>query len=81
MKNKTTLIWVGTIAIGSLLGYAIYKMTYKKPVVKDDASTDEVLDTTPTPEPAKSNPFTAMLNNPFPDTIQFKPNAMGQYFK
>ena len=78
MKNKTTLIWVGTIAIGSLLGYAIYKITYKKPVVNSDVLEEEQ---TPTEEPTKSNPFTAMLNNPFPDSIQFKPTVMAQYFK
>lgn len=72
MKNQTTYIWIGTITLGGVLGYFIYKTLNKNSNVAKNESVDEVLDTTPTPALAKTNPFTAMLNKTFP-AITFKP--------
>lgn len=67
MKNQTTYIWIGTIALGGIVGYFIYKSVNKAPEVREYNSEDEQ-----TPTPAKTNPFTAMLNKTFP-AINFKP--------
>jgi hypothetical protein len=69
-KNQIALIWLGTITLGVLGGYAFYKATNKKPIVVEDAI-DEELGTTPTPAP-KPNPFTALLDKKFAP-IDFKP--------
>ena len=66
-ENKIALISnIGAFALGGLIVYGIYKFTSKKPVE------NEVLDTTPTPAPVKSNPFTALLGKKFAP-IDFKP--------
>jgi hypothetical protein len=69
MKNQTTYIWIGTIALGGIVGYFIYKSVNKAPEVREYNSDDEQ---TPTPAPTKTNPFKAMLNKTFP-AINFKP--------
>ena len=67
MKNQTTYIWIGTIALGSIVGYFIYKSVNKEPEVRDYDSEDKQ-----TPTPAKTNPFTALLGKKFAP-IDFKP--------
>ena len=71
-KNQIALIWIGTITLGVLGGYAFYRATNKKPIVVED-TIDEELGTMPTPAPApRPNPFTALLGKKFAP-IDYKP--------
>jgi len=69
MKNQKTYIWIGTIALGGIVAYVIYKNLNKQPEVKEYNSEEEQ---TPTQAPAKTNPFKAMLGKTFAP-ITFKP--------
>lgn len=71
-KNQIAIIWLSSITLVVVAGYFVLQNTKKKTNVVDDASVDEELCTTPTPAPAKTNPFTALLNKTFP-AITFKP--------
>ena len=79
MKNKKTYIVIGTIALGSIIGYVAYRFSNKNSNVLVNTKDDEVLDTTPTPEPVKSNPFTALLGQTF-EPITFKPTDYSKLF-
>jgi len=67
MKNQKTYILIGTIALGGIVAYVIYKNMNKQPEVKYSEE-----EQTPTPTPSKTNPFKALLNQKFPE-IKFKP--------
>jgi hypothetical protein len=71
-ENKKYLIYGGLAFLVGSLGFFVYStISKKKPSVVKDASTDEVIDTTPTPAP-KVNPFTNLLGKKFAP-ISFKP--------
>jgi hypothetical protein len=70
-QNEKYLMYGGVALLVGSLGYFIYERITNKPV-EEIKSTDKVLDTTPTPAPAKPNPFTALLGKKFAP-ISFKP--------
>jgi hypothetical protein len=70
-NTKLVLIYGGGIIFASGFAYWIYSMKKPKPTVVDNATDDEIIDITPTPEP-KVNPFTSLLGKKFAP-ITFKP--------
>jgi hypothetical protein len=79
MKNQTTYIVLGIIALGGIIGYVSYKISNKNSNVVVNTKDDEVLDTTRTLAPVKSNPFTALLGQTF-QPITFKPTDYSKSF-
>jgi hypothetical protein len=71
-ENKKYLVYGGVALLVGSLAYFIYNAVTNKPVVEKKSTDDKVLDTTPTPAPVKSNPFTALLGKKFAP-IDFKP--------
>jgi hypothetical protein len=71
-ENKKYLIYGGVAFLVGSLGYFVYStISNKKPTIVENATDDEVIDTTPTPA-KKVNPFTSLLGKKFAP-ITFKP--------
>jgi hypothetical protein len=71
-ENKKYLIYGGVAFLVGSLGYFVYStISNKKPTVVENATDDEVINTTPKPA-TRVNPFTALLGKKFAP-ITFKP--------
>lgn len=70
-KNQIAIIWLSSITLVVVAGYFVLQNKKKKTIVVED-KIDEELGTTPTPAPAKTNPFTALLGKTFAP-IDYKP--------
>jgi hypothetical protein len=76
-NNKLPFILGGAIVVASVIAYLNYSNKQNKLDLVDNARVTE--DETPTPEGVKPNPFTAMVNNPLPTSIDFKPRDLNTF--
>lgn len=78
-NNKKTLMYAGAIVLVSGIVYAIYSAKKNQLALVDNARVN-TNEETAIPEVTKTNPFTSLVKNPLPSSIDWKPSDFSQYF-